>query len=73
MTVQLPATVMFLTPDCMLCGGSEMIRVRADGLAAYEAGALIQDAFPELSDDERELIKTGTHPACWDQMLPDEE
>lgn len=34
--------------------------------AAYEAGALIQDAFPNLTPDEREFIKTGITPEEWD-------
>ncbi len=34
--------------------------------AAYEAGALIQNAFPNLTPDEREFIKTGITPEEWD-------
>ena len=28
-------------------------------VAAYEAGALVQNAFPNLSADDREFYKTG--------------
>jgi hypothetical protein len=31
-------------------------------LRAYDAGALLQDAFPDLPGPEREFIKTGTTP-----------
>ena len=43
--------------------------------AAYEAGALIQDAFPNLTPDEREFIKTGITPEEWNEAFggPDEE
>lgn len=37
--------------------------------AKWVAGALIQDAFPDLSSDEREFLLTGycpDNPACWD-------
>lgn len=34
---------------------------------------LIQDALPERDADFRELVKTGTHPECWDTMFPEEE
>jgi hypothetical protein len=34
---------------------------------------LIQQAFPDMSLGERELIKTGFHPACWDSLFTEEE
>ena len=38
-----------------------------------EPQPLIQDAFPQLSDDEREFIKTGITPAEWDEAFGEEE
>lgn len=32
----------------------------------WQSGALIQDAFPELSADAREFIKTGISPEEWE-------
>jgi hypothetical protein len=37
-------------------------------LGAYEDGALLQDAFPHLSADDREFIKTGISALEWLQM-----
>jgi hypothetical protein len=34
-------------------------------LRAYEQGALLQDAFPQLAPPEREFIKTGVTPDEW--------
>jgi hypothetical protein len=34
---------------------------------------LIQDALPELTPGERELILTGSHEACFNTFFPDEE
>lgn len=31
----------------------------------WEAGTLIQDAFPTLTADQREFIKTGMLPETW--------
>jgi hypothetical protein len=42
------------------------------GIAKWEAGALIQNAFPTLNPDEREFIKTGILPATWDSMFGEE-
>jgi hypothetical protein len=36
---------------------------------AWQSGALIQDAFPELSADAREFIKTGISPTEWEAMF----
>ena len=33
----------------------------------------IQNAFPELDDDEREFLLSGITPDEWDSLLPKEE
>lgn len=43
------------------------------GIEAYKNGALLQDAFPFLSDGEREFLKSGITPEEWDAMFPEEE
>ena len=35
----------------------------------YNRGALIQDAFPNLSSDQREFYKTGIVQEEWDKMF----
>ena len=42
-------------------------------LARYEAGALLQNAFPMLDAGEREFIKTGITPQEWDALFGSEE
>ena len=41
--------------------------------AAFQNGALVQDAFPHLSPDEREFIITGMTEEEWDDIFRDEE
>jgi hypothetical protein len=36
---------------------------------AYDAGALLQDAFPMLSAAHREYIKTGITPEEWEAVF----
>ena len=36
---------------------------------AWDSGELLQDAFPTLSTDEREFIKTGITAQEWDAMF----
>jgi hypothetical protein len=35
----------------------------------YHGGKLIQEAFPELSADDREFIKTGVTSEEWDELF----
>ncbi|MDD4989634.1 MAG: hypothetical protein PHV42_04390 [Candidatus Pacebacteria bacterium] len=39
------------------------------GLQLWENGAYIQDAFPWLSADEKEFIKTGITPEEWKEFI----
>ena len=36
-------------------------------------GALVQDAFPQLSAAGREFIKTGITPEEWEEYIGDED
>jgi len=42
-------------------------------LDRYAAGTLLQDAFPDLSADAREFIKTGITGEEWNQLFPPED
>lgn len=39
----------------------------------FKLGEHVQNIFPQRSNDERELLITGTHPECWDTMFPKED
>jgi hypothetical protein len=56
-------------PECMMCGKSAELEVDDAALAAWRRDTHIQDAFPDMTPDERELLITGTHPKCWDAMM----
>lgn len=62
------------TAPCRVCGGNSVLRVPTKGYAVWRSGQkLIQDAFPNLSVDDRELLMSGTHPECWNNLFPKEE
>jgi hypothetical protein len=42
----------------------------AEQLEAYRNGALIQDAFPNCTPEQREFIKTGYTPEDWAAIFP---
>lgn len=39
----------------------------------YSAGALVQDAFPNLNADEREFLISGATPEEWDEFMDEPE
>lgn len=47
--------------------------ITEEQVAAWQAGAYIQNAFPNLSPDEREFLKTGITAEEWEAMFGGEE
>lgn len=62
-------TKLIETRRCFHCGEHGYLELPTEGIARYESGALIQNAFPELPAPLREQIISGTHPKCWDEMF----
>ena len=61
--------VKITTPPCMACGETSEVELTRAEWVALNGGALIQDALPTRTANERELVKYGTHGACWDEMF----
>lgn len=59
--------------QCPLCGKITAIEVNFEEFAAWKGGALIQDAMPHMSVDDREILMTGICPQCWDSQFGDED
>jgi len=68
-----PETITVTCPPCFLCGKSGQVKVIETQFRAWQAGELIQRAMPEMTVDDREMLISGTHPACWDAMMEEEE
>lgn len=74
----MPRPTMTINKTCPFCLPSApereyAIEVDAEGYGKWISGMFIQDAFPDLSADEREQIKTGIHPACWDRIMAEDD
>jgi len=54
-------------------GVNHFMDVKQIDLVAYQDGAYIQDAFPYLTVDQRELILTGMTEEMWNDTFGDEE
>jgi hypothetical protein len=57
---------------CRMCGEIYPIEVDLEGYQQWKAGELIQNALPELSDEERELLISKTCDSCWNKLFPED-
>lgn len=58
---------------CIVCGKSSQMVVSIKGFIAWQKDTFIQDAFPELKADEREMLMTGIHSSCFNQIFDEED
>ena len=70
--------MMQLTDDtieaqCLRCNATHVMMVNKNDLKRWEHGALIQDAMPYLTPDERELLISGICGTCFKQLFGEEE
>jgi len=54
--------------ECQVTGEVFILIVDAQALIDWREGKLIQDAFPQLTKDQREILMTGYTPAEWEAM-----
>lgn len=48
------------------------INVTREQVAAWANGALAQEVFSNISEDDREFIMTGITPAEWEELFKDD-
>ncbi len=65
------STIIVTTPKCIVCNKESTLFLERAEWAALQGGALIQNALPTRDASFRELVKTGTHPECWERMFGD--
>ena len=49
------------------------LNITREQVEAYNNGALLQDAFPNLNAEEREFYKSGITPQEWNDLFGPEE
>ena len=66
---------MKITRRSILTGKTHTREINAtrQEIAAWKAGALIQDAMPFLSDEDREFVMSGITPEEWNKTFGSEE
>jgi len=56
------------TSPCIQCGAYSYVILLEQELTQYQAGTFVQDAFPNLTPAERDLILLGLHVECGEKM-----
>ena len=60
----------YISCTCPICGEvNEVLVEYSDYFAWYHDDLLVQEAFPYLSADDRELLITGICPTCWNHTF----
>lgn len=63
-----------VTKQCPWCSKLSTVTVDSEQYRKYDGTQPIQVAFPDLSNDDREILLTGICCECWDTLKgPDED
>ena len=70
-----PGTYVEVTKKSMLTGieHTRLINATANEINRWRNGALIQNALPHLTDEDREFLMSGITPEEWDAHFGEEE
>jgi hypothetical protein len=62
--------------DCPNCGSNHgPLEVTEEQIALWNSGQgkFVQECFPDLTAEQRELLLTGLNDECWEDYLGSEE
>lgn len=69
-----PDGTLSVTGKCPLSGKEwRLTGLNSVAYGDWKDGMLIQEAFPQLNKDQRELLITGITPEAWNQAFGEEE
>jgi hypothetical protein len=58
---------------CPHCLQDAVVVVTTNDFNRWVNGELAQRAFPEMKPEDREMLISGVHPKCWEELYPEEE
>lgn len=56
------------TNPCPVCGRQHEFELDREAFEAWQTDTHIQNAFPDMSADDREILISGTCGPCWDRL-----
>lgn len=60
---------MTIVIQCHVCGKNVEIAVEREDFYDWQDGGHVQNTFPYLSADDREMFISRTCGVCWDEMF----
>ena len=63
------STILVKTKTCCVCGEYEVWSLDRQAVNRWQAGEYVQNVFPNMTEGEREVLISGTHPACWNELF----
>lgn len=67
------AVMLQIQRKCRICGKVRTVEMSEEAFEMWTLGTLIQDAAPEMSVDDRELLISSICGPCFDDMFGEEE
>jgi hypothetical protein len=61
------------TDPCVVCGERTTVALERIKLVRWQRGEFVQTVWPDMPIDDRELLISGTHPACWETLMEGED
>ena len=61
------------TLGCIKCKSEHTVSLNGSDLYQYNQGKYIQEAFPYISQDMREMMMSGICDTCWQITFPPED
>jgi len=68
-TVKQETQMKTLEKECIFCKNKVEVKVKESDYENWKKGSHIQDAFPYLKPDEREIFISGICGKCFDNMF----
>ena len=63
-----------LSKTCMVCVSDTLIKLSDEAYHLYFIeDNYVQDVWPNLEPDLREIVISGTHPECWNSVFGNED
>lgn len=58
---------------CPFCHVASIVVMPTEAYIAYLRGSHVQDCWPEGTADQCEMLMTGTHGKCYDEVFDEDE
>ena len=72
MTKTISDKIVTLNRPCIMCATNQVIKMTAKQFVEWQEGKLLQDACPDMSVDDREILISSICPTCWRKQFEEE-